>query len=81
MSCKCPDNKKKWLISLYSAIVFVVIAAPFMYQITGKLTGYLGVVSSRDGCPNWIGLILHAVVFLLIVRGMMALKLPGVDDK
>ena len=73
-NCKCASNKDKWLISFYSALIFALIASPFMYKITGQLTNMVGIETSQDGCPNAYGLILHLIVFMLIVRLTMNLK-------
>lgn len=67
----------KWLISLFSAIAFLLIAAPFTYRFTGSIFSQLGVTIQKDGCPNIWGLIIHAILFALIVRIMMFIPLPG----
>lgn len=72
-NCKCLTNGQKWLVSLYSALLFLLIASPFMYGITGKVSEMVGVATSSNGCPNLVGLALHAVVFMLLIRALMAL--------
>lgn len=62
------------LYSLESALVFFVIAAPFMYQITHAIFGKLFAVLSRNGCPTYAGVILHALVFGLIVYLLMVFQ-------
>jgi len=64
------DNEKKWGISLYSAILFLVIASPILFKLVNNLTvNFAGVsIVNENGCPNIIGLILHALVFMIIVR-------------
>jgi hypothetical protein len=71
-------NSKKWLISLYSALLFIVIASPFVYGLVNSVTSLIGInIASESGCPNALGLIIHSVVFLLIVRISMGdLALP-----
>jgi hypothetical protein len=65
-------NSEKWMISFYSALLFLVIASPFVYGIVNKITSAIGIqIASDDGCPNMAGLILHSLVFLLIVRFSM----------
>lgn len=70
-NCKCLTEGQKWLVSLYAALVFLLIASPFMYRLTGQVTERLGLETSNDGCPNLIGLVMHAVVFLLLMRLLM----------
>ena len=62
---------QKWLICLYSGLLFLLIASPFMYQLTNKVTSMTGFETSVNGCPNLYGLLLHGVVFLLLVRFLM----------
>lgn len=65
-------NSEKWMISFYSALLFLVVASPFVYGVVNKLTSVVGIqIASDDGCPNMAGLILHSLVFLLIVRFSM----------
>lgn len=62
---------QKWLICLYSGLLFLLIASPYMYQLTNKVTSIAGFETSVNGCPNLYGLVLHGVVFLLLVRVLM----------
>ena len=76
-------NKEKWLISLYAVIVYVLVTNPFTY----RLTNFLGLISPElhtidgNGCPTVFGYVLHMLVFLLLVRVMMEVKLVGVKDQ
>mgnify|MGYP000473907313 CR=1 FL=1 len=66
------SNMKKWMISLYSMILFFVIANPMTYRLVNNLLGGLvGKIADGKGCPTMLGLIVHSVVFLLIVRYSM----------
>jgi hypothetical protein len=64
-----PKNNNN-MISIYSAILFFVIASPFLFklvnQVTVKVAG-LSIIDS-NGLPNMVGLGLHALVFLLIMK-------------
>lgn len=63
------DSTKKWSISLYSAILFFVIASPMLFALVNSLTSKSGIsIINQNGCPNLIGLVLHSIVFLLIIR-------------
>lgn len=78
-----PTNRQKWLISLYSAILFLIIASPFAFKLVNGLSMSLFGVETADneGCPNTVGLLVHTVVFLLIVRAIMQIKLPGLEER
>jgi hypothetical protein len=63
---------EKVLISLMSAILFIVIGSPMLYKLVNSLTTKAGlVIASPDGCPNLKGLAVHGVVFFLVVLLIM----------
>ena len=72
-SCEKPyTNRDKWIVSLISGLLFMLIASPFLFATMNQLTETFGLnIASKDGCPNMAGLILHTVVFVIIVRLMM----------
>jgi predicted PurR-regulated permease PerM len=59
--------KNKLLFTLLLAIVFFIIASPFMFRLTNKFTNIFNWQTSTKGCPNISGLLLHTIVFALIV--------------
>lgn len=65
----------KWRYSIYSALVFLIIASPYTYKFVNGLLGSLVNISSPIGCPTLMGLLVHALVFALIIRGMMELDI------
>lgn len=68
------SNSTKWSISAFSAALFFIISSPFIYQLVNMLTSKLGlVIASESGCPNYIGVFVHAIVFMLVVRLFMGL--------
>ena len=69
----------KWMISLYTVIVFFLLVNPVTFKIIDWITRKFGFPIANDkGCPNGWGLILHGIVFFFIVRLMMFVPLPGV---
>lgn len=72
-SCDKPyTNRDKWIVSLISGLLFMLIASPFLFASMNQLTNMIGLtISSSDGCPNMAGLIIHGLVFVCIVRLMM----------
>lgn len=78
---KSLNEANKWIISLWSALLFLLIASPFMFKLTGTLFSKLGLKTEQNGCPNWWGLVIHTVVFAVLVRVMMVVHLPGTDEK
>jgi hypothetical protein len=66
----------KWQITLFSALIFLLVVHPMTYKLTQKLLGgVLGKISDVSGCPTTLGLALHTVVYILLVRGSMDVKL------
>lgn len=66
------SNQRKWMISLYSMLLFFIIANPFTYKLVNNiLGGLIGRISNKEGCPTMLGLIVHSLVFLLVVRASM----------
>ena len=65
----------KWQISFFSALIFILVVHPMTYKLTHKLLGgVLGRISDPNGCPTTIGLALHTIVYLLLVRGSMEIR-------
>ena len=64
-----PTNQTKWLISLYSGILFLIIASPIAFKIVNYITSMVNLpVLDYEGKPNLFGYLLHTLVFILIVR-------------
>lgn len=70
---KMPTNQQKWMISVISAILFYIVALPDTYVcITNPIfENTVGLKLEKNGIPTTFGVIIHAIVFLLIVRAMM----------
>ncbi len=66
----------KWQISFFSAFIFLLVVHPMTYKLTQKLFGgLLGRVSDASGCPTAVGLALHTLVYILLVRASMDINL------
>jgi len=70
------SSYKKWQISIFSAFIFVLVIHPYTYKFTQKVFGgFLGKIAEVNGCPTTRGLALHTLVYILLVRGSMDMKL------
>ena len=69
------NSSDKWRYSIYSALVFLIISSPYTYTLVNKLVGKFVKISSPSGCPTSTGVFVHAIVFALIIRGMMELDI------
>lgn len=66
----------KWKISIFSAFIFLLVVHPLSYKFTQMVLGSaLGKISDANGCPTSLGLLLHTIVYILLVRGSMDLNL------
>ena len=70
-----PTHFDKARYSLYSALVFLILACPHVYKLVDKLFGSIVRVANPGGCATTAGLFIHAVLFGLVVFGMMNLKI------
>lgn len=61
------------LYSIQAAVLFLVIASPFMYNVVQAIFGRLFTVAV-NGCPTIAGLLLHTLVFGLIVYVLMIVQ-------
>jgi hypothetical protein len=70
-----PSSIQKWKITIFSAFIFLLVVNPYTYSITNKIfSRFIGTVA-RNGCPTTVGLVLHTIVYILLVRYSMDLHL------
>ncbi len=69
MYCDCSlTNYTKWKYTLYTSIIYVLVANPYSYKLVHKI---LGGISDNKGCPTSLGFVVHLVVFTLLLRLIM----------
>jgi hypothetical protein len=68
-------SQEKWKISAFSAVLFFIVASPFLYSLVNSITSRLGLPIANNGCPTYLGLFIHALVFMLLVRLSMDYQL------
>lgn len=70
------DSSDKWRYTLYTTVVLLVLFNPWTYKFMNSLlSGVTGPIANNGGCPTMKGFILHAIIFTLIVRYMMDMKI------
>ena len=71
--CNKPYTPKdKWIVSIIAGLLFLLIASPFLFSMVNNLTSSFGMtISSKEGCPNLGGLLLHSIIFMLVVKLLM----------
>lgn len=70
-----PTSSEKWNISLFSLFIFLVVVNPFTYSLTNSILKSIVGPLVINGCPTAIGIFIHSIVYLLLVRFSMDLKL------
>ncbi len=75
---------KKWIISVWTLIAVILVFNPVTYWVTNKVFSLLGAPTLERHArpltlvaPTWFGAVVHLVVFFLLTRAMMEIKLPG----
>ena len=61
--------------TLYTTILFLIIVCPYTYLVVNKILGALVKICDKNGCPTTAGILVHAVVFTLLLRCLMDLKI------
>lgn len=75
MSCSKPHTSfDKWSMSMVSGLLFLLVSSPVAYGFSNKFLEKIGLETSYDGCPNFTGMFIHAVLFTLILRLLMEKK-------
>lgn len=69
------DGNDKWRYTLYTTVLFLIIVNPMTYKLVNTLLGSLVKICDPKGCPTTAGILVHAVVFTLLLRYMMDLKI------
>ena len=69
------SSSQKWNITLFSAFIFSLIVNPYTYKLTNSLFSKILGPIAISGYPTVMGLILHTVVYILLVRYSMDLHL------
>ena len=66
---------KKISATIQSMIIFIIISLPITYKLTNSILGnIIGKLADSSGCPTTLGLFVHAIVFGLIVFGLMLIN-------
>tara|TARA_A200000113_G_C8764717_1_gene322286 strand:- start:194 stop:430 length:237 start_codon:yes stop_codon:yes gene_type:complete len=69
------ENFQKWKYTLMTTVLFLLIANPYTYTLVNKLLGKIVKIAGPTGCPTSSGLLVHALVFTLLLRLLMELKI------
>lgn len=59
------------LIAVIIGIIFFLVAMPMAFRLTNGLGGFVGVKTLNKNSPTLLGMIIHTIVFILIIRLLM----------
>lgn len=66
----------KWRYTFYTTFVLLLLFNPWTYTFVNHILGsYVGPIASSNGCPTYLGFAIHVIIFTLIIRYMMDLRL------
>lgn len=67
--CTPPTSGNKWCAAVLLGFIFALVSSPAAYYVSSKVTTSLGGISTMEGTgPNFVGLLIHTLVFIIIVR-------------
>ena len=69
------SSAQKWKWTLMTTLIFLVVVNPTTYKtVNNLLSGVVGKIADSAGCPTETGIIVHSIVFTLLLRGLMEMK-------
>ena len=70
------DSSDKWRYTLYTTAILIVLFNPYTYMFMNSVfSRFTGPISNSVGCHTMIGFLIHALVFTVIIRYMMDIKI------
>tara|TARA_Y100000992_G_scaffold292635_1_gene250361 strand:- start:387 stop:752 length:366 start_codon:yes stop_codon:yes gene_type:complete len=68
-------NLDKWKYTLITTVLFFIVINPYTYKFVHFLLKRFFKIADKTGCPTFAGVLVHTLVFTLLLRGLMELKL------
>lgn len=68
-------NMNKWKYTLITTVLFFIVVNPYTYKFVQYLLKGFFKIADKSGCPTFAGVLVHTVVFTLLLRGLMEMKL------
>jgi len=70
-----PTNLDKWRYTLETTVLLIILFNKYTFKLMQSLLGRCIKIASKDGNPTICGFLVHAVVFTLLLRGLMELDI------
>ncbi len=63
------NSSLKWKYTLQTTFILLLLFNPIAFKLVHSLLSpLLGPIANSSGCPTFMGLIVHAIVFTLVLR-------------
>jgi hypothetical protein len=59
------------LIAIIIGIIFFLLAMPMAFRLTNGIGSRIRLPTLKNGSPTLIGLIVHTIIFIIIIRLLM----------
>ena len=70
------NSYNKWKYTLYTSLVLIILFNPFTYQFVNSLLAkFIGKIADPNGCPTLLGFTIHLIIFTIIIRYLMDLRI------
>lgn len=69
------SNADKWRFTLYTTFLLLILFNTWTFIFTNKWFSIFGIISNKEGCPTWIGFVIHVIVFTIMLRYLMDLDI------
>ena len=71
-------KEEEWYRAIYAGMLFFIISSPCLYGCTNKFATMVGFQTTENGIPTLTGIMLHTIVFIICIKIIMYIDLPGV---
>ncbi|MHA2037174.1 MAG: hypothetical protein ACW98X_12110 [Promethearchaeota archaeon] len=71
-------KEEEWYRAIYAGMLFFIISSPCLYGCTNKFATMVGFQTTENGIPTLAGIMLHTMVFVICIKIIMYIDLPGV---
>jgi len=65
----------KWRYTLYTTFVLLLIFNSYTFKLTNSIFKHAGLVLYENGHPTKSGCVVHVIVFTVLIRLLMELKI------
>ena len=69
------NEMKKWIHIVIKVLLAAIIFSPMTFKLTNSITQKMNfTIAETNGAPNYIGLLIHAIVLAILYRLVYLIK-------